>query len=53
MTSSDLIAAGLINFHNKYKVVVDSWALYDGTLTPPKLIEWSQDYEYKRHSIIP
>ena len=35
-------AAGLINFRNKYRTIVDVWALYDGTLTPPKLIEWSQ-----------
>lgn len=34
-------AAGLDNFNRKYKAVVDSWALYDGTCTPPKLIEWS------------
>ena len=34
-------AAGLINFQNKYRAIVDAWALYDGTLTPPKLIEWS------------
>ena len=33
-------AAGLDNFNRKYKAVVDSWALYDGTCTPPKLIEW-------------
>ncbi len=33
--------AGLINFRNKYRIIVDAWALYDGTLTPPKLIEWS------------
>ncbi len=34
-------AAGLNNFQNKYKAVADSWALYDGTLTPPKMIGWS------------
>lgn len=34
-------ASGLDNFNRKYKEVVDSWALYDGTFTPPKLIEWS------------
>jgi predicted ABC-type ATPase len=34
-------AAGLNNFNYKYKSIVDSWALYDGTLTPPILIEWS------------
>jgi len=34
-------AAGLDNFNRKYKAIVDSWALYDGTFTPPKLIEWS------------
>jgi len=34
-------AAGLINFQNKYRAIVDAWARYDGTLTPPKLIEWS------------
>ena len=35
-----------------FRAIVDAWALYDGTLTPPKLIEWSH-YEYERHSIIP
>ncbi len=43
--SEDIIrrrfAAGLENFNKKYRQAVDSWALWDGTCTPPKLIEWS------------
>ena len=34
-------AAGMDNFKGKYRAVVNSWALYDGTFTPPKLIDWS------------
>jgi predicted ABC-type ATPase len=34
-------ASGIKNFNNKYKDSVNSWAMYDGTYTPPKLIEWS------------
>ena len=33
--------AGLNNFHTRYSKVVDSWALYDSYLRPPKLIDWS------------
>ncbi len=34
-------ASGIKNFATKYKNSVDSWALYDGTCTPPELIDWS------------
>ncbi len=34
-------ATGLANFNTRYRQVADSWAIYDGTFTPPKLIEWS------------
>ncbi len=34
-------ATGLDNFYQKYRIAVDSWALYDGTSNPPKLLEWS------------
>ncbi|WP_233120894.1 hypothetical protein [Chlorobium sp. KB01] len=34
-------AAGCTNFQNKYKAAVNAWAMYDGTVTPPKMIEWS------------
>ena len=34
--------AGLENFHKKYSMVVDSWALYDSYVRPPKLIDWSK-----------
>jgi len=33
--------AGLHNFHTRYSKVVDSWALYDSYVRPPKLIDWS------------
>lgn len=33
--------AGLHNFHTRYSKVVDSWALYDIYVRPPKLIDWS------------
>lgn len=32
--------SGLENFHERYCKVVDSWALYDNYLRPPKLIDW-------------
>lgn len=34
--------SGLENFHERYSNVVDSWALYDNYLRPPKLIDWSK-----------
>ena len=34
--------SGLENFHERYSKVVDSWALYDNFLRPPKLIDWSK-----------
>ena len=34
--------SGLENFHERYSKVVDSWALYDNYLRPPKLIDWSK-----------
>ena len=33
--------SGIENFHERYSKVVDSWALYDNYLRPPKLIDWS------------
>lgn len=34
--------AGLENFHNSYSKAVDSWALYDSYVHPPKLLNWSK-----------
>lgn len=33
--------AGLKNFHERYKKLVDSWAFFDSYQRPPKLIDWS------------
>ena len=33
--------AGLTNFHQRYRQVVDSWAFYDSYVRPPKLVDWS------------
>jgi predicted ABC-type ATPase len=33
--------AGLENFHNGYRNLVDSWAFYDSYHRPPKLLDWS------------
>jgi predicted ABC-type ATPase len=33
--------AGLINFHERYCKLVDSWAFYDSSGMQPKLIDWS------------
>jgi predicted ABC-type ATPase len=33
-------AAGLENFHRRYKLGVDDWALYDNTGTEPVMLEW-------------
>lgn len=32
--------SGWYNFENIYKAIVDKWALYDGSKTPPELISW-------------
>lgn len=33
--------SGLDNFHHRYKLLVDSWVLYDNYVRPPKLLDWS------------
>ena len=33
--------SGLDNFHYRYKLLVDSWVLYDNYVRPPKLLDWS------------
>ena len=33
--------SGLDNFHLRYKLLVDSWVLYDNYVRPPKLLDWS------------
>jgi predicted ABC-type ATPase len=33
--------AGLDNFHNRYRLLVDSWTFYDSYHRPPKLLDWS------------
>jgi predicted ABC-type ATPase len=33
--------AGLANFHERYRKVVNSWAFYDSSGMHPKLIDWS------------
>ena len=33
---------GLDNFHNRYRLIVNSWALFDSYHQPPKLIDWSK-----------
>jgi hypothetical protein len=33
--------AGLENFQNEYRNLVDSWAFYDSYHRPPKLLDWS------------
>ena len=33
--------AGLHNFHEHYSKAVNSWALYDNYIYPPKLLDWS------------
>ena len=33
--------AGLENFQNGYRNLVDSWAFYDSYHRPPKLLDWS------------
>jgi predicted ABC-type ATPase len=32
-------AAGLTNFHSRYKPLVDRWFLYDNSASPPELLE--------------
>lgn len=34
--------AGVRNFHNRYAKLVDSWAVFDSYVRPPKLIDWSE-----------
>lgn len=36
-------ASGLANFHRRYKLAVDDWALYDNTGGEPVLLEWGQN----------
>ena len=33
--------SGLHNFHEHYSKAVNSWALYDNYIYPPKLLDWS------------
>ena len=33
--------SGLNNFHLRYKLLVDSWVLYDNAGLEPRLIDWS------------
>jgi predicted ABC-type ATPase len=35
-------ASGLKNFHERYKLAVDDWMLYDASDLPPVMIEWGQ-----------
>lgn len=34
--------AGITNFHNIYKALADTWALYDNSNGTPALMEWSR-----------
>ena len=34
--------AGIANFHTRYAPLVDAWVLYDNSLTPPVLLDWSE-----------
>lgn len=36
-------AAGLRNFHQRYKVAVDDWALYDNAGSVPILLDWGEN----------
>lgn len=36
-------AAGLENFHQRYKHVVDDWALYDNAGGEPVMLEWGEN----------
>lgn len=36
-------ASGLANFHRRYKLAVDDWALYDNTGIEPMLLDWEQN----------
>lgn len=36
-------ASGLDNFHRRYKLAVNDWALYDNTGIEPVLVEWGQN----------
>jgi len=35
--------AGLTNFHEPYRQVVDSWAFYDNSGLQPRLNNWSEN----------
>ncbi len=35
--------SGLENFHSAYCNAVNSWALYDSYVHPPKLLDWSKN----------
>ncbi|MBK8207818.1 MAG: zeta toxin family protein [Planctomycetes bacterium] len=36
-------AAGLRNFHDRYKLAVDDWALYDNAGSAPVMLEWGEN----------
>lgn len=36
-------AAGLENFHQRYRQAVDDWALFDNTGDEPLMLEWSEN----------
>ncbi len=36
-------ALGLVNFRERYRSIVDAWALYDNSGPRPKLIEWGEN----------
>jgi len=36
-------AAGLRNLEQRYKAVVNTWAVYDNAGEDPKLLEWSEN----------
>ena len=35
--------SGLTNFHRRYKLAVDDWALYDSSGAEPMLLDWGQN----------
>lgn len=35
--------AGLANFHRRYKLAVDDWALYDNSGAEPVLLDWNEN----------
>lgn len=38
-------AAGLENFHNHYKHLVDSWVLYLNDKEPPVILDWGKNHD--------